>query len=208
MTTCSICLNDIKDKGPRRLMTLSCDHVFHHSCFLSHAFYSCGSIFVSCPLCRQMNTKHGDFGSDKNNLLSLIKEPGKRCCHETKTKKGLRCKNKSIPFNYGYCKTHHKDTLAEDRYPLYNDYMKYLLESTNNWKTKIFMMDLAKQLLIKNDHIVKVTDIHHAFLEFFHMSMREDCPHTAQNPRDIYQYHGLVFPPDEWYEKSVKKEII
>ena len=203
---CSICLSDIKES--HRCMTLTCDHRLHYRCFLSYAFYSCGSIFVSCPLCRQMNTKHGDFGSDKDNLLSLIKVPGKRCCHKTKAKGGLVCKNKSVPFNYGYCKTHHKDTLSEDRYPLYHDYMKYLLESTNNWKTKIFMMDLAKQLLIKNTHIEKITDIHHAFLEFFHLSMREDCEYTAHNPRDMYLYHGLIFPPDEWYERSVRKDII
>jgi hypothetical protein len=69
------------------------------------------------------------------------------------------------------------------------------------------MMDLAKQLIIKRG-LQKVVDIHHAFLEFFHMSMRDDCEYTAQNPMDMYQYHGLIFPPDEWYERSVKKEII
>ena len=200
---CSICLNDIKDS--HRCMTLSCDHIFHHRCFLSYALYSYGAIFVSCPLCRKMNTKHGDFGSDKDNLLSLVNEPRKRCCH--KTKKGLLCKNKSVPFNYGYCKGHHKDTLSEDKYPLYYDYMKYLLESTNNWKTKIFMMDLAKQIIITRD-LQKITEIHHAFLEFFHLSMREECEYNASDPRDMYHYHGLVFPPDSWYERSIKKEII
>ena len=202
---CPICLEYIKEY--QSIMTLTCNHTYHYSCFLSYALISCGSIFISCPICREMNTKHPDIGTDSENLIALIKEPRKRCCH--KTNKGYVCKNRSIPFNYGYCRTHHKDILSEERYPLYYDYMKYLLESTNNWKTKVFMMDLAKQLLIRDESIRKITDIHHAFLEFFHRCHRDDSGFVECNPKDMYLYHNLRFPPNSWIARcSCKKEII
>jgi hypothetical protein len=198
-------LEGIKDS--QNAMTLTCDHRYHHKCFLSYALVSRGSIFISCPICREMNTKHPDFGSDSKNLIALLKEPRKRCCH--RTKKGFVCKNRSVPFNYGYCKTHNKDTLSEKRYPLYYDYMKYLLESTNNWKTKVFMMDLAKKILIRDESVNKVTDIHHAFLEFFHRCKRDDNGFVECDPKDLYIYHELTYPPASWIDRcTYGKEIV
>ena len=104
---CPICLEDINDK-PK--IKLSCHHELHYQCFLSYIILSDNSIFINCPLCRQMNTNNKrPFKDHKTNLIFLSKK--ERCNHYLNN--GKRCKKQCTLLNNGYCSVH-----GEKKYPL------------------------------------------------------------------------------------------
>ena len=51
---CPICL----ETNTKPKIKLSCGHELHFRCFLSYIIQSDNSIFINCPLCRQMNTNN------------------------------------------------------------------------------------------------------------------------------------------------------
>ena len=209
-TECAICLGPLKNSDT--LMTLTCGHVFHHKCFLSYAFKRYSHILINCPLCRTVNR---DFPAPhetlKDNLFSLTRGPV-RCCH--RTQKGTICKNRCHPFNYGYCKTHGKDVLPENRYEIFYEYLRYILMSANNWRTKNYMIDITKKLLIKYPEIQKPMDVHAYFLGYFMYvrtsdTYQEDEPSSHyRNPREMYDYYKLEHPPEGWDDKFMKHRKI
>ena len=101
METCSICLDVIKDK--QLPIILSCNHIFHFTCFKTYMFKTKHTFYIDCPNCRQLNTRLELPFKDnyKNNLLALCHgSVGKVKCPCT-TLQGLKCKKKSHLFNYG-----------------------------------------------------------------------------------------------------------
>ena len=204
---CSICLNTLKSTDKQ--FTTPCNHTFHWKCFYEYALKSRGTLFVPCPLCRQINNRFPDFGSEKENLLSLITHPRERCC--AKTKRGTRCQKKAHPFNRGMCRIHSPEILPEERYPLYHDYLKYMLDCTNTWRTKVYMMDIAKQLLISRPEIQKITDFHHLFLEFFHICRMNGTvdPNSCiiGHPKDMYEFLNIDPPKLQWIQDMCNYKI-
>ena len=194
--TCAICLDDINDKD--EIYTLSCDHTYHHSCFMSYVFQK-GHSFVTCPLCRSMNTRKPVKPelSDKGALSAWF-IPANRCI--SITKKGRKCKNRPIFMNGGCCKIHGSYILPESMYPIYRDYVNYVLESTNHWATKIYMLDIARKIsCISENKITNISDIHHYFLEFFHRCRHDKISPSEQgDPRTMYSHCNIPFPSREW----------
>ena len=70
METCSICLDEIKDK--QLPIQLSCNHKFHFTCFKKYVFKTKHTFFVDCPNCRQLNNH---LESIKYRLNSFLKIP-------------------------------------------------------------------------------------------------------------------------------------
>ena len=203
--TCAICLDDMSDQDD--IYTLSCDHKFHHKCFKGLVFKTT-HVFVDCPLCRSMNvTRPIDSElSDKENLERWFHRD-KRCIEMTS--KGKRCKNLSVFMNNGCCRTHCKEVLPESKYQIYADYLGYVLETTNHWNTKVYMLDISRKLLKQYEDITSVQDIQHYFLEFFHKCRYEKMSYENQsNPKIMYQYYGLKFPSKEWSQKGIHQRVL
>jgi len=195
---CSICLENI---SLEQEFDLSCNHKIHYHCFLCCVYKTNGNIFIKCPLCREMNyNKKMDLSSEDNlKQMSFFKK--KRCCH--KTKKGLVCKNKSLLFNYGYCYQHSNNILTKEKHTLFCDFLYYLLEISNSWKTKVYMLDIGKQLIIKHPEINKVCGIIHYFFRYFHYKKNsETCEHLFI-PKEMYHFYDLEIPPEEWVNTCI-----
>jgi hypothetical protein len=206
---CSICLDKLKKKDT--IFTLSCNHVLHYQCFLSYSLKTKGHIFVKCPLCRELNINNDKpFESPLENIKILCsREKNKvRCNH--KTKKGNRCKNNSHVLNYGYCRTHHKEVLPKEKYELMSDYLYYLLVTSNIFRTKIYMLDITKKLLLRYPEITKIDEIQYYFLRYFHYyrNSEDTISDIYLDPCGIYNYYDLPLPPLEWVKSCSKNKII
>ena len=196
---CSICLDIIKEKDK---FTLSCNHAFHYQCFLSLVNNKGGNIFINCPLCREMNynnQKIHDSPLDNIKELSRVK----RCSHYTK--KGNKCKNKCHILNYGYCYTHNKNVLPKEKYSLMCDYLYWLMETSNNMRTKIFMTDISKKLLIQNPTITTIQGIQHYFFRFYHTNGKTSM---LGDNLGLHKYYNLEFPPEDWVQECLDKKTI
>jgi len=203
---CCICLGKITQKNC--VKTLSCNHQLHYSCFLECAFNNKGTIFINCPLCRVLNVDNNrPYLTDQENILavSLNDTKRERCC--CKTKQGYRCKNPALPLNYGCCKIHNKESLPKEKYALMCDYLYHIIENSNKWNTKIYMIDIAKKILILNPKIKKIDEIHHYFVRYYHWSLDRD-KNTHFNPIEMYTYYGITYPPQEWMLKCITNRII
>ena len=201
---CSICLLPMNQTN-KSLITLSCNHQLHYQCFMSYALKTQGHIFVKCPLCREMNL-NAEYPTDDPELnirLLFNHTKSKRCCHETKD--GLKCKNKASLMNYGYCSVHHKELLPKDKYPAMCIYLYYIIQTPNSWYTKVFLIDIAKKLLIKYPKIETLEGIHHYMLRFkFHRFEDTD----VISPPSAYQYYELNPAPEAWTNKCVSDRTL
>jgi len=122
-----------------------------------------------------------------------------RCYHKTKSEK--RCKNKSHILNYGYCYTHNKKVLPKERYKLICDFIYWTLETSNQQRTKILMIDIAKKIMISKSEIKTVQEIQHYFFRYYH---HNDKMYNV-DPNGLYHYYDLEIPPGEWVNKCLKK---
>lgn len=196
---CPICLGKLQNK---LTIQLSCNHTLHYRCFLSYVFSTECHIFISCPLCREMNTNNPKlFETDIKNIQLLC--PPQRCCHSTK--QGKRCKNNSHIFNYGSCRVHHKNILPKDKYSVFCDYLYWTFETPNSRRTKLYMLDIAKKLLIQNPEIKAIQELQHYFLRYYHYNNKESI---VYEPFDIYNYFQLEVPPKEWFHSCEEKKCI
>ena len=202
--SCAICLEDFKHTEER--FTLSCGHEYHHKCFRGLVCQTTHS-FVNCPLCRTMNCEKPCV-SEKTSIenLQLWFYQGRCIC---KTKAGTRCKKKAVFLNNGCCLTHNRDVLPESLYGFFREYLGYVLESTNHWNTKVYMLDISRKLLINYKDISSVQDLQHYFLEYFHKCRYEKMNTEQQSdPKIMYNYYNLTFPPKEWIERSVRDKTL
>ena len=199
---CCICLEPLSSKPE---FTLSCNHQIHYNCFLSCVYKNQGNIFIKCPLCREMNYNNKVNLLPEENLKQLSFFKRKRCCH--KTKQGHVCKNKSLLLNYGYCYQHNKNILMKEKYTLLCDYIYYLLDNTNTWKTKIYMADIGKQLLIKYPEISSVEGLMHYFFRYFHYkNYREN--NKVFIPVEVYDHYDLKMPSKEWRNTHITNKTL
>ena len=195
---CSICLETIKENESFKL---SCNHELHYKCFLSLIIKTNSTIFINCPLCRTINTNNKRPSNDTcDNFNFFTKNTRCKCV----TKKNRKCKNKSLFMNNGMCRIHNKNILPVNKYKLIEDFIFYLLEVQNKIKTKIFMIDIAKELLIKNPEIEKIQDILYYFFRYYHINEKERIVRYL----DMYEYYNLSHPPDDWLETCVKNNVL
>lgn len=195
---CSICLETIKQNESFKL---SCNHEIHYKCFLSLLIKTNSTIFINCPLCRNININNKRPSEDTiENFNFFTKNTRCKCL----TKKNLKCKNKSSFMNNGMCKIHNKDILSENKYKLMEDFIFYLLEIKNTIRTKIYMIDIAKKLIIKNNEINNIQDIFHYFFRYYNLNNRE----SNTKYEDMYKYYNLSLPPEDWFETCIKNNTL
>ena len=204
MDDCSICLNKIDDDHV--IKKLSCGHIFHHRCYIN-LVYRNTNFFIDCPLCREMNTNINPPVSDPIDNIRLLCSPkvNKVRCF-CKTKDGKVCKNKSLYLNYGMCYQHNKSILKKEHYPLMVDYIYILLCQRNNWKMKIYLIDIGKKLIIKYyNKDFKTSDILKSFYEYFAVSKKK---HFGTDYDGFYDFHNLEKPSEKWIEYCSEKHTI
>ena len=196
---CSICLDTIKENESFKL---SCDHEIHYKCFLSLIIKTNSTIFINCPLCRTINTNNKRPFENTIDNLNLFTNKNKRCkCY---TNKGKKCKNKALFMNNGMCYTHNKEILPKNKYNLIEDFVFYLLETANSIKTKIYMVDIGKKLILTNSNINKIQDILYYFFRYYHVNDKNKIVRY----NDMYKYYNLLPPPLLWIDDCVKENII
>ena len=205
MDTCSICLDDINENDKK--YTLSCNHVFHFSCFRDYAFNKNTTFYKPCPNCKQLNLNiDKSFDSVKDNLLAFCTFP-KRC--NCKNSKGLKCKHKPYLFNYGMCYNHNKDIIKDDKMETLLLYINHLMQADmRSWSTKVTLIDVVKKLLLKFDNIKGLEDIY-SYMFMFMADAKHNGINNYFTEREIlYGYYDLEVPPQEWLETCVDKRIL
>ena len=80
------------------------------------------------------------------------------------------------------------------------DIIFYILETVNTWKTKIYMLDIAKKLIIKNPDINSVQEIQHYFFRYYHYNNKKNIVRT---PEGIYNYYNLELPIKEDIDRCI-----
>ncbi len=195
---CSICLETINDNEDFKL---SCDHKLHFRCFLSLIIKTNCTIFTNCPLCRTININNKRPSDNTIENLNLFTKISRCSCI---TKNGKKCKKKSSYMNNGMCKIHNKETIQSDKYNLIEDFIFYLLETQNTIKTKIYMIDIAKKLILNNPSIKKIQDILHYFFRYYYINGKDKIVRY----QDMYDYYNLKLPPENWIDNCVKENII
>jgi hypothetical protein len=196
---CSICLETINKNDKFKL---SCNHELHYKCFLSLILKTNGTLFINCPLCRAINTNNERPFDNTIDNLKLFTNKNKRCkCY---TREGKKCKNKALFMNNGMCYTHNKEILPKIKYNLIEDFIFYLLETANSIKTKIYMIDIGKKLILKNSNINKIQDILYYFFRYYHVNDKNKIVIYS----DMYEYYNLKLPPRLWIEDCINDNII
>lgn len=193
---CSICLSSLRSKETYKL---SCGHEFHLSCYQSCVYSNNCNIFIKCPLCRQLNInveKKYDNSYDNIKIWSRLE----RC--KCKTKSGKRCKKRSVLFNNGKCAIHQKP-LSKDKYDLMCDLIYYLIQSNNNFSTKIVMIDISSKLCMKYPNLKSIQDILHYFFRFYYYNNQENIV----NKYKIYDYYDLR-KDEEHNNKCMEMKIL
>ena len=207
---CCICLSTITDKQIK--YTLSCNHHLHFSCYKKLIFQTKGNIFISCPMCREMNyNNEKPFKDAYSNIKILFQDNLHKCRCKHLLKNGLRCKKSASILNYGYCGQHPKSQmiLPKEKYDLMCDYIYYLLLVNNEWRTKINMLDMTKKLLCKYpDKIYKLDDIHYYFNRFFQNNVHNKMNEYYINPTSFYNYYKLDTPPKEWIDDCIQYKVL
>ena len=213
--TCAICLDDMTEDSS--VFTLSCDHSYHTQCFKSLVCQT-GHSFVDCPLCRAQNTRNTFTHTDDPETFLKTWFSGdtskpKRCCHTTNGGGGTRCKKKAVFLNNGSCRTHQADVLDVDRYPLFAEYVNKVLGNILRWTTKVFLIDLTKQLIIRYPEIQTMGDIEHRMNTYYHMKNKEDQSiydgaRMNVDPTRIYEYYGVPAPNPVWVSYSIRDRTL
>ena len=214
--TCAICLDEMTDDMTEdsSVFTLSCDHSYHTQCFKSLVCQT-GHSFVDCPLCRTQNIRSPFLHTD--NPETFLKtwfseeKTTKRCCHTTNG--GTRCKKKAVFLNNGSCRTHQRATLPEERYNLFAEYVGKILGNILKWPTKIYLIDLTKQLLIRYPEIQTMGDIEHRMNTYYHLKNKEENSiysgsRMNVDPNRIYEYYKVPVPQISWITYSVENKTL
>ena len=205
---CSICLDEITDKNVT--YKLSCNHVFHFTCFKKYVYKTTDCFFTDCPNCKQLNTHiEIPFEDGYKNLKALCcSQVGKeRClCHN---KDASRCKMKSHAFNYGKCRLHNKGIVPKDKTMLMTNYIFHLMQNqSRSWITKVFMIDIIKKMLIKFPDINSLEDIYRYLHIYIADQKKSGALNWSTERWQLYDYYELEYPPEEWVNFCVNKKVL
>lgn len=200
MDVCCICLSELISD----YRILDCNHKLHNKCFIKLT-YTQSSFFIDCPLCRQPNFNiERPYLNNKDNLrLLLSNKVGKIPCL-AKTKSGERCKNNSYLFNYGCCHVHNKNIIKKKHFNLFYSYIEYVFTSNQKgFKTKLYMIDMAKKLILKHN-IKKLEDLILYFTKFF---VKYNYKKQG-TPEKFYIENEIELPEKWWIDHCTDKKII
>lgn len=197
---CSICLNQFKKDDINK--KLSCGHGLHYSCYLKIVYHKNENLYISCPLCREINIDvKKPFIEPEKNISILCQH--KRCHH--KTNNGTVCKRNCNLLNYGYCYQHNKNILSKEFYPLMEKYMYLILCNRNNFHNKLYLIDLGKKIIMKYcNKDSSVDEILEKYYQFFKVS---DL-YKISDYQKIYEYYKLEKPDDEWFEYCINNHCL
>ena len=201
---CSICLSPLKTD----IYTLSCNHQIHTKCY-KKLMNNNSCFFISCPLCRDMNSNKPDL-SELNDVDKLWFFCKKQRCKAINKKGGLRCKHKCHPLNYGYCYHHHKEILPSKDYKLMSNYLSYLytLDVTNY--SRLVLIDWGKKMLIGNlikDYtVIELMEKYNMFVSYFKRNKHFENNIIPFNY--IYTFYGIKKPPINWFQESFHEKTI
>lgn len=205
--SCCICLKDMKEDDT--LKNLSCGHKLHFICYMEYIKTKNQKHFAQCPLCRILNTDISIPGETSYEKLENICGKRKRC--KATTNKGLRCKNKSCLLNYGYCSTHNKGNIKEEKH--YDTMFCYInhywgVFSQVSWKTRVILIDIAKKLMIKLD----IKDFDEFLYHLYKCSELQKLKYTSEevrkNEKFVYEFYELELPPEEWVNECLRNKTI
>ena len=206
METCPICLDELQEH--HIIKTLSCNHKFHFNCF-KKLVYQKNNFYISCPLCREINTcTEKPFKDDhKENIKSLLHQGIRTNKCVCMTKNGLQCKNKPILMNYGKCYIHNKNILDKKYYRLYSDYLYFIFCLNYNWLTLIYLIDVGKKIIIKFlNEDSQVHEILQYYYRYLNIKNRDNDNDFFMN--GIYDYYDLEKLSRSWLDYCVNKNII
>lgn len=207
--TCTICLDDIKDH--QLTYKLSCNHIFHFTCYKNYILHKSQTFFTECPNCKQLNT-HFEYPFPDNYYKSFKALCKSQVCNVRcicKTKQGTVCKHKSNLFNYGMCHIHNKDVLSKDKYEPLCKYAYHLLQcETRTWITKIYLLDVAKKLLLRFNDIHSVEDIYRYYFIYIADAKKNGIKNYYKDRSILYNYYDLEMPPQEWINYCIEKKVI
>ena len=79
------------------------------------------------------------------------------------------------------------------------------METSNNMRTKIFMTDISKKLLIQNPTITTIQGIQHYFFRFYHAKGKQQL---LGDNLGLHKYYNLEFPRDDWAQECFDKKTI
>lgn len=200
-TTCPICLENIENNN----IKLNCNHIFHKNCY-NKLVCTNSTLFINCPICRQINYNFKTFKNNKKNLYFICSDKLKLNKCLAFTTKNKPCQNKPYLFNYGLCSCHNKNILKPKYYSIFYGYYVYLYTSQSlknkKFKTKLYMLDIAKKLIIKHD-IVKLEDLLLIFNRYFNKHN-----YVQYTPQQFYKYHNIDPPPESWINVCYKNKIL
>ncbi len=210
MNTCSICLSDITDKQLN--ISLSCNHIFHFTCFKNYVFKTKHTFFIDCPNCRQLNNRleYPFQDNHKLNILALCHgNLGKTNCPCT-TLKGLKCKKKSHIFNYGFCQFHNKEILPKHKYDIFCKYLYHLFECPNRtWETKLYLLDFVKKIIIKYpDEINLLEDIYRYLFIYIADAQKNEITNCYKDKTILFDYYDFNLPPKQWIDFCIKQKVL
>ena len=92
-----------------------------------------------------------------------------------------------------------------EKYSVFCDYLYWTFETPNSKRTKLYMLDIAKKLLIQKPEIQTIQGLQHYFLRYYHHNNKENI---VYDPADIYKYYQLDIPPEEWVDKCKQENCI
>jgi len=206
METCPICLDELQEH--HIIKTLSCNHKYHFNCF-KKLVYQKKNFYISCPLCREINTCTEKPYKDnhKENIKLLLHQgirTNKCVCN---TKSGLQCKNKPILMNYGKCYIHNKNILDKKYYRLYSEYLYFIFCLNYNWITLIYLIDVGKKIIMKFlNEDSQVHEILQYYYRYLNIKNRDNDNDFFMN--GIYDYYDLEKLSRSWLDYCVNKNII
>lgn len=199
---CSICLNVIDSE--HIIKELSCGHKLHYRCYIRYVYRK--NLFIECPLCRKININIDKPVNDPFRNIQLIcsQKVGKVRCG-CRTLKGYICKKKSRILNYGRCYHHNKEILRRDKYSLMVEYIYIILSQNNSWKSKVYLLDIGKKIIIKNGtNSININNILMKFYEYFSIKKTN----IIKDYNEIYEYLDIEQPPIDWLNYCISNYII
>ena len=78
------------------------------------------------------------------------------------------------------------------------------METNNQFKTKISMIDIGKKICIKYPEINELQDILYYFYRFYYHNKKKEIVNKYQ----MYEYYELNRPNDDWFNKCIEKNMI
>lgn len=197
METCSICLDTIKNDS----IKLNCNHLLHKKCYLKLLFSSI-NIFLKCPICRVNDGLYlKPYDSPKKNIEYFCTLP-KRCL--CKNMNGKRCKNKPILLNYGMCYQHNKNILNQELFSLMEQFFYFILTQRNSTKSRLFLLDLGKKLIIKYcNSNSKLDDL----IYYFHKYISINQLVSINDYEKIYSNYEIEPPISDWLNDCINNYI-